>query len=105
MLVQLMSDKMAADEPAAAGNEDSLHILKLTEFVFLFKFANIFKTLKTSKEFLKMPEENCPFCLIADGRDIPEKTIHEYDHCLAIQSDPQLVKYHLLVIPKRHIEA
>ena len=45
---------------------------------------------------------NCRFCDIE--KEHPERFIRERNYVFAILSDPRLMKGHVLVIPKRHVE-
>lgn len=44
---------------------------------------------------------HCPFCTIDITRN---QTLRESEHVRVIYSNPRLMKGHLLVIPKRHVE-
>lgn len=44
---------------------------------------------------------SCPFCEIDSTRN---RTLQETEHVRVIFSNPRLMKGHLLVIPKRHVE-
>lgn len=49
-----------------------------------------------------MPNMECPFCNI--WRNEKYRILSELEHCFVIFSNPRLMKGHLLVIPKRHVE-
>jgi len=46
-------------------------------------------------------EENCPFC---NNIEPKSRILAETDHSIIILSNPALVKAHILVIPKKHVE-
>jgi histidine triad (HIT) family protein len=48
-----------------------------------------------------MIEENCPFC---KEIELHSRILYETPHTLTILSNPALMKGHILVIPKKHVE-
>ena len=52
---------------------------------------------------IKMPQQNCVFCKIVDGK-IPASKVYEDDSVIAFLDIMPAAKGHCLIVPKKHFE-